>query len=413
MLKLLRTYILLLLQFFVLMVGVTWLIPSDAIRDNVHESAKMLDEEGPFPSWFNFPLFKFDNFTDAVMLNTMIAADSNHPVDAAMLNAFYHEDSEENIAKEVLILTERKQDVLPCTHYATYWHGYQVTLRPLLYIMPLKGIRILNCILTGFLALLTIFLLWREQGGTAAGLFAISLCAVNIFMVPLSCQFATCFIISMIGMIAVMYNKRLTATASNITCTFFTLGAVCAFFDFLTTPLLTYCLPLTAWLLCKDREGEKGLWKHVFQSGAAWAAGYALLWCSKWFVAYLITGENVPAEALDSILVRTGIENSGTDLSLGHIAEMLYSAFDKRGIAWALYALIAAAAGTLIFYFTKYSEGAKRYSWLLLIAAAAPVWFIAVRNHSFIHLWFTWRVWMSTLWAIMLFLYYVPKKTRR
>ena len=48
MLKLLRTYILLLVQFFVLIVGVTWLIPGNAIKDNVHESAKILDEEGPF-----------------------------------------------------------------------------------------------------------------------------------------------------------------------------------------------------------------------------------------------------------------------------------------------------------------------------------------------------------------------------
>ena len=71
----------------------------------------------------------------------------------------------------------------------------------------------------------------------------------------------------------------------------------------------------------EDREGEKSLWKHVIQSGIAWAAGYALLWCSKWF--------------------------------------------------------------------------------------------IAVRNHSFIHLWFTWRVWMSTLWVLMLFLYYAPKNSEQ
>ena len=54
----------------------------------------------------------------------------------------------------------------------------------------------------------------------------------------------------------------------------------------------------------------------------------------------------------------------------------------------------------------KGKQSVKDYGWLLLVAMIVPVWFLALRNHSIQHGWFTWRAGLLSLFSLMLFIYY-------
>ena len=186
--------------------------------------------------------------------------------------------------------------------YGRYWHGYQVTLKPLMTIMDYSAIRILNYILFSLLIVVCSWLIYRKIGKAACGLFVLSLALINFPIVPLSLQFSTCFYLSFLSMIAVMVFPRLVEKDDNLYCTFFIIGGITSFMDFLTTPQLTLGLPMIVCLLMSNRKDK---WKYVIYISIAWALGYGLIWASKWLVGYLLTGTNILADAMESAKLRT------------------------------------------------------------------------------------------------------------
>ena len=83
--KFIIVYLFWLITFCGIIIGVHT-IPSSWIEDNIVSSAELLEQEGAYKQIWNFKLFQLDNFTDACMLNMALAADSDHPVMAAMRN---------------------------------------------------------------------------------------------------------------------------------------------------------------------------------------------------------------------------------------------------------------------------------------------------------------------------------------
>ena len=404
--NLLLTYLILLLTFTLLMLG-TYTLPSSLITDNVIASAQQLQHEGQAAHLINSRLGRLDNYTDALMLNLAISGDTKHPLRSAMLNPYYDND-DEDVAKSVN--TERvahgQTNGLEKRFYGRYWQGYLLTLKPMLILFSLHGLRIVNCLLMLLLSLATLWLIWQKIGKIEALLFLLSLLLVYFPVVPFSLQYSTCFYLMFLSMLAVMLYPGLTSTSRSLALTFFIIGGITSFFDFLTTPQLTLGMPLLVCLLIQRKQEMR----TIIIASIAWGIGYALLWASKWVIGYGLTGSNLFADAAEQIGVRTSQQYYGIELTIPTMLQFIIFG-EERPLGWKIPALILALSIAYIFL-QKGLKVQRQCLWLLLIAMIVPVWFLLMRQHSIMHLWFTLRAFLVTIYSLLLWLFYTLRSPR-
>lgn len=403
-------YFVLLIIFTGLIIGVHT-IPQSAIKDNVITSTHTLEKEGINKSFLNCLLFKMDNFTDSYMLNLAISADNRHPVEAGMMNYDYKSNTFMDLAYDTEKVAKGDTENLNKSSYGRYWHGYQVTLRPLLTILTYPQIRILNYVIFTLLFFSIVWLLAKKISIGTACIFGLSLLLINFPIVPYSMQFSTCFYIAFISMILLIMVPVLTKSNTNTLCTFFTIGGITCYLDFLTTPQLTLGLPLIVYMLTKHPQNK---WKTMITICIAWFLGYGLLWASKWMMAYLLTGNNILEDAIQSVKQRISTQYDGMDLSLSNIIQFSWNKIKTKHL---LPFFSAGIIGILLcigvyFKMLKNRQVFKEYSWLLSIALIIPVWLLALRNHTVIHYWFTWRAGLVSLFSILLFIYYTTDRKK-
>ena len=404
--SLLLTYLILLLTFTLLMLG-TYTLPSSLITDNVIASAQQLQHEGQAAHLINSRLGRLDNYTDALMLNLAISSDTKHPLRSAMLNPYYDND-DEDVAKSVN--TERvahgQTNGLEKRFYGRYWQGYLVTLKPMLILFSLHGLRIVNCLLMLLLSLATLWLIWQKIGKIESLLFLLSLLLVYFPVVPFSLQYSTCFYLMFLSMLAVMLYPGLTSTSRSLSLTFFIIGGITSFFDFLTTPQLTLGMPLLVCLLIQRKQEMR----TIIMASIAWGLGYALLWASKWVIGYGLTGFNLLADAAEQIGVRTSQQYYGIELTIPTMLQFIIFG-EESPLGWKIPALILALSIAYIFL-QKGLKVQRQCLWLLLIAMIVPIWFLLMRQHSIMHLWFTLRAFLVTIYSLLLWLFYTLRSPR-
>lgn len=409
-LKLVGIYLLWLIAFCGIIIGVH-AIPKQWIEWNIVSSAELLEQEGAYKKICNFKLFQLDNFTDACMLNMALAADSDHPVMAAMRNEIVSDGNCMNMAKNTIMLAKADTASLERRVYGRYWQGHQVFIRPLLTVTDYSGIRVINFTFLFGLFIWCTYLLMKKVGLVEAALFALSMVAFNFFIVPLSMQFSTCFYIALSSMLIVLKWPYLVEKTENAAMLFFSIGAVCVFFDFLTTPQLTLGLPLIVMYLTRRPKNGVAI---LAVCCIAWGLGYSSMWASKWLIGYLLTDYNLLADAVNMMGVRTGGLYKGMELTFVNMFNFVWANITVRGLRWVVYVLlvlIVCLAG-IYSHYQKGIERQKEYFWLVLVMMIVPVWYVILREHSVQHGWFTWRAMLLSLYAFVLWLYYTLRKEK-
>ena len=205
-------YLGLVASFFLLMTF-TCSIPTSWLLPNLKSSFNTLSEEGLNRRVFGVFFYKLDNFTDALMLNCALSVDSDHPIESAMQNAYclvnYDRHSIIDAANRLI---KRDNEELTKIDYNRYWHGYQVFLRPLLCFMDYSGIRLFQYILFFIVLLLLLPLIYiRYNKVTSISLF-LSLCLINVFIVPLSIQFSIVFFIAFFSILFMLVFSNESST---------------------------------------------------------------------------------------------------------------------------------------------------------------------------------------------------------
>lgn len=395
-------YILLVSLFSVLIISVHW-IPFSSIRNNVIESAKTLQDEGMFPQYKDYRFTRLDNYTDALMLNIAISAEEDNPVESSMMNYYYDYLEDEDIEKSYHTERVARNELNGLTKisYGRYWQGYLITLRPLLCFFSLSGIRILNYLCLSILLVSCLYLIVRKIGWIEAVIFGLALLPFNIPLVPYSLQFSTCFYWMFLSSIALLAIPQLSKTALHLGLTFFAIGAITVYFDFLTTPQLTLGIPLILVMLSKKTDTP---FVFVLSAIAAWYMGYGILWASKWGVAYLLTQNNLLESAIEQARLRTSHLYHQQPMTIHRMKDYLFPSISMHNS----YKIAGIFAGIALIYL-KLQRGIKvqiRYFWLLIIAAFVPVWFLVMRQHSIEHRYFTMRAFVVTLYAVFIWIYY-------
>lgn len=398
---------------FVLLLGACAL-PAQPVLEHVYDSAQTIQQEGLYPEYFGFKLFQMDNYTDTIMLFEAAAMGEQDPLTAMMTATAYNVDNFETMAGDLAVYCERtiplstgaqKAVQLVPFSYARYWHGYLIWLRPLLLVTDITGVRVVQYLVLAALFAAVAVLLRRRCGLRAAVWFAVSQLLVTAFWVPHQVQFFTCFAVAYAGCVWVLAKPR---RSDDVCLALLVLGVVTSFCDLLVTPVLTLGLPLVCWLLEPQQRLRAGTRQCGIVVGGSltWGVGYLLCWASKWVLAGLVTGQNVIADALHQVGVRTAADSwHGMELTWGNILHFVYTTLAGKHLFWplvlAVVLLLALFAASI-----RDRQQLARALPLGLCALMTPAWFIVLRTHSIQHGWFTWRALGLTVFAGLAFLYY-------
>lgn len=398
---------------FVLLLGACAL-PAQPVLEHVYDSAQTIQQEGLYPEYFGFKLFQMDNYTDTIMLFEAAAMGEQDPLTAMMTATAYNVDNFETMAGDLAVYCERtiplatgaqKAVQLVPFSYARYWHGYLIWLRPLLLVTDITGVRVVQYLVLAVLFAAVAVLLRRRCGLRAAVWFAVSQLLVTAFWAPHQVQFFTCFAVAYAGCVWVLAKPR---RSDDVCLALLVLGVVTSFCDLLVTPVLTLGLPLVCWLLEPQQRLRAGTRQCGIVVGGSltWGVGYLLCWASKWVLAGLVTGQNVIADALHQVGVRTAADSwHGMELTWGNILRFVYTTLAGKHLFWplvlAVVLLLALFAASI-----RDRQQLARALPLGLCALMTPAWFIVLRTHSIQHGWFTWRALGLTVFAGLAFLYY-------
>lgn len=398
---------------FVLLLGACAL-PAQPVLEHVYDSAQTIQQEGLYPEYFGFKLFQMDNYTDTIMLFEAAAMGEQDPLTAMMTATAYNVDNFETMAGDLAVYCERtiplatgaqKAVQLVPFSYARYWHGYLIWLRPLLLVTDITGVRVVQYLVLAALFAAVAVLLRRRCGLRAAVWFAVSQLLVTAFWAPHQVQFFTCFAVAYAGCVWVLAKPR---RSDDVCLALLVLGVVTSFCDLLVTPVLTLGLPLVCWLLEPQQRLRAGTRQCGIVVGGSltWGVGYLLCWASKWVLAGLVTGQNVIADALHQVGVRTAADSwHGMELTWSNILHFVYTTLAGKHLFWPL-VLAVVLLLTLFAASIRDRQKLARALPLGLCALMTPAWFIVLRTHSIQHGWFTWRALGLTVFAGLAFLYY-------
>ena len=366
---------------FTLLMTLVYTIPQDQVSYRQDISAYILSEEGEW-RWlgnlFGTQAGRLDNTTDSLMMSEVLVEDGS-------LNAF--------------------EAAMSVNGYARYWHGYMVLLRPMLLLYDYYQIRYINMFAFFLLLGVTLRQMDRRMGAVAAGAFLFSLIACYLTVIPMSMQYSPAFYVMLFAVLAMVSHSSPMRDA-ELPLLFMTVGMVVCFLDLLTVPLLTLGMPLLCWihldLRARPERDVRVRMKLMLSCCVAWTLGYGLCWACKWVMASLALGENVVADAIDSILFRTG--SDGGDISrvqtLGTNLSHFFNAYGLRVSLLTGLPVLLLALCALCFP----AKGRARALQYLPVMTMPLVWYAVLNNHSSVHFWFTNRLLAILLFGLLLML---------
>ncbi|TDB38225.1 MAG: hypothetical protein D9V44_09370 [Actinobacteria bacterium] len=393
---------------FAALMVLVYAVPNSWIKSHVRASAEQIRLEGhPYTPLVGLSSLMPDNFTDALMLNQALNSHDAGPVQAAFGSYMQTvgPEADDAIADlEVAVAGEGAP-----TSYARYWHGYQVWLRPLLVLFDLRAIRFLNAIVMTICVGVVSALMAYRLGAKAMVAFVAALLSAGIVIVPVSLQFTSVFYVMLLGVAMVTLGMDGEGTLRLDLETFLVLGALTAFLDLLTAPVLTLGLPLVVLLVGRMRsERESRALRQLRESArvsAAWALAYGGTWAAKWALSSVVLGRNVLVEAMSVIAHRldgaeAGVIPQRVETIVRNVA-MLFPLFGFNqtvGLQWGVVAATLAVPTIVVilvvFTLRRHLRTDKRLSRLtgLLIALALPFgWYLVLNDHSWVHFWMTYR----------------------
>lgn len=431
MLKTFFKYVLTFIITMIILIGLLFLsslIPSKNLENNVRKSSEFLAQYGEEQEIeFPFRTERLFYFTDALMLNTAYSIDSNHPYESMMLDRKnyipgqtqnFHEEIQKHIGTSPNYTDEygntyqvselyglmHGENIVDSYEYTRYWHGYLIFLRPLLSIMSIEGIRNLLFVLTIILSLIALFLIIKKLNFITAIIYLLSFLAINLYVICNSMNEITTFIIAQIAMIFLLLKNGKFKNSASV---FLVIGMCTSFFDLLTTPLVTLGLTLPIYVLLNIKEENKKLYLDCIKICVAWVVGYGLFWALKWLITDITLGKHILSDAINQALYRAGdVVGAGIfDIFKLNLNKLGNSIIEYLFILLAIYAIIGVLKEI---YLKKHKKQQTEKIQILkvlifvIIAILPFIWYAVLKNHSYVHSFFVYRILIITILNIQI-----------
>lgn len=389
-------------------------LPQNAIDRHLLDSMYQLEDEQRYPHILdkNNWSYMLDMFSESYILDLSYYMSTDEDISSIFSNPHRRNAVGEKLHAVVAEHIEANDS------YARYWGGFRVTGRLLLTIFSYTQIR--RVLLITFTLLsggTSLYLLARTKSVACALSFLAALSLLNPAVVASTLQFSCCFIIAMIGILLLPKVERKLITYPMY---FFILGAATQFFDFYTTPVLTFGLPMLALLSIKQSETPqietKQAYKLVGSSFLSWLSAYILMWIGKLALTTAFTEIDAFSDGFGAAINR--LFHSKGDVPNGsvlyHMALALWRSFMRVfGTPQFLAVAILLIFGLWLFLYIKRKKTVRSLlssSVYLCVAALPLIWFMAVSGPSIRHSWFQYRGMGVFLFGILLFVYHSTRK---
>ena len=372
-------------------------IPAEMVK--TESAVEVFENEGPGPILYEgYISTRLDNYTDSLMINTAAYSGSEPLIDRMLLN--YHYEIEGMTSFDAFVSAGKMAEGVKIVNYARYWHGYLVFLKPLLCLFDYLTIRMINSIVQMVLILWIIFKMFlsglKKQIIPVLGMIIV----LNPITIGRSLQYSSVFYIVIGTVLYLLYRGRKLIKAEKNCWFMFVVGCVTSYFDFLTYPIATLCIPLVIFEILEDTDERLSL-NDIFKRGWAivsWGIGYVGMWAGKWIIASIFSEQNIMKDAILSALYRVsnGTSDSGTYEKINSFISLKLNLFVLQPM---VYIGLAGILLVSIFILSKWfglngmslMYQKKKVLFLSLIGCIPFLWIMIMCNHSYVHYWMTFR----------------------
>lgn len=422
-LKYLLVFIIMIICFCVTLT-LTSLIPNKIIAESTKESSEILDKQTNqlFILIRNKNIkLKFDNYTDALMINTAISIDNKTPFYSAMMARKNYIDGKTEIiypdstgelksASKYPVINQVGElhdtvnnNITESFEYARYWHGYLIILRPLLILFNITEIRIILLVLFAILGITLLYKIYKKIDLGTAIIFLVGMIICDYFYIGFSLQGTSVFLIATIASIIL-----LSRDIKDKPMFFMIVGGLTSFFDFLTVPIMTLGIPLLIYSLMKNKDNcnIKEIYFELFKYCIFWALGYLGVWIIKWILVDVIYNKELINSVIYQFKYRTKNLGNTTKYTLLDVLTINL----KIIISPFFYSLIMTII-ILVIKIVKIKDLNKiefNYKEILIylcVAGLGIAWYIILKQHSYQHCFFTYRNMWLICTGILLIIY--------
>ena len=380
-----------LIAVFLLFALASYILPNHIIQNNIRESVSKGDIVTDYPrAIVNKEMCRMDNCTDALILNQTYCLHQEPLLRAVMLVPSIGGETRDVAALKEAVIGNTE----PVQHYARYWHGSTFLMR---FLTATIG-RYANIQLflyysaTLLLFILLVILIRHGKTKLALSLFG-SFILLKGYLLLFSIQFWPVLMLSLIASILVLSSR----TSKNAGFILFIIGSLTAYFDLLTTPLLTLGIPLLI-IISRSEDINIGISiKEIIKICLLWICGYAATWVTKWGLATVFTGMNVFADA-----IHTGIYRIGGEVpQMGHfnVIDTLLANIRKNSLLPLMLIFLVLLTLMCLSFNKKNIKEAFLY---FLVSLTPYLWYVVLSNHSYIHCWFTYRTQIISIAALFM-----------
>lgn len=245
------------------------------------------------------------------------------------------------------------------------------------------------------------YLIIKKINFETAVFFIIGLLSVEIVLTTRALNEIIDFIIAISASIAILLKKD---TNKNVGVVFFIVGSVTSFMDLLTEPLITLGLPLIIYILLmqKQRNSIKQDLIDFTRICFLWGLGYAFTWLMKWILVSLVYNRDIIRNALQQAKFRsTGMKQYGYLIVVGKnlrfLSPIVISINLALVIIYSIIKLIKNRNG-------KINAKQNLYTTIPFICLGILpfIWYVALRQHSYIHTFFTYKILIITIISIFI-----------
>lgn len=382
------------------MIGI-YQLPTKMMFNNIKKSISLYQAEGLYPNWTGRETSaQLDNFTDAIMLGAVIYPGSSSTIKDAMLNSRYEYKANNPVESLISQINNAKKD-RSITHYARYWHGYLVILKPGTMFLDISYVHLLNALLQIIVAACLIMLIADYFGKGYGFSFFLAYLLMNPVSLAMSFQFSTSYYVMSLVSLAFLRKKDYFIEKQKFIYLFLISGILTAFFDLLTYPVTTLGIPLVLLLVALHQSQKLNNYfdaiKTVVLPSIFWGVGYAGMHLGKWLMAWMLTGYNVMSEAFTQLQYRMSYTTMGTEGSdiinpIKAISKNFQVILHEPIFAVLLIVLIASLWKLFKLRKLEKCQNNCVLKFALGLVMLFPfIWYTLLCNHSFVHRWFTYR----------------------
>lgn len=193
-------------------------------------------------------------------------------------------------------------------------------------------------------------------------------------------------------------------TDNNVGIAFFIIGSITSFMDLLTEPLITLGLPLIIYILLtqKQKISLKQDIMNFIKLCILWCLGYALTWIAKWIIVSIIYNRDIIQNALQQAKFRsTGMKQYGYLFVINKNLKFLSPVVTSINLALIIiYSIIKLIKNRNC----KINIKQNFYTIIpfIFLGLLPFVWYLVLRQHSYIHTFFTYKILIITIISIFI-----------